>query len=80
MQSENGYKDKYILGKIDEIVSNITDLRNSYKVLNDHSAETKEAVIRLQETLKPVVKIVYGLVGIILTGVILAILTLVIIK
>lgn len=78
MQNNNGYKEKYILSKIDEVVSDLKDLRNSYKVLNDHSNETKEEVIRIQEMLKPLQKIVYGMVGLILTGVCIALLTLVI--
>ncbi len=84
--SGNGYREKWIQDRFSDFYHELDLIRESIKVINDHSGEwvektnsIEQKVIRLEECIKPIRTFVYGLVGIVLTTVVAAILALVII-
>lgn len=77
VKNNNGYKEKYIEEKFDVISSDVREIRKSIKVLNDHSGEVVIRLTKIEDKVDPIQKIVYGIIGLVLTLVLTAILLLV---
>ena len=69
-----------ILMKPEEVYKLITEVRKELKDDFEHLEEKSDKIFVKVEAFDPVRKLVYGLVGIVLTGVMVAILGLVVIK
>ena len=60
-----------------DVRSDISDIKRSIRTLNDHSSAAIIRLTRIEDKVDPVVKIVYGLVGLVLIIVATALLALI---